>query len=309
VKVSVVIPTYQRRASLERLLEALGRQTLRDFEVVVGVDGSTDGTVAMLEALRPSYALAWVEQPNAGRAAACNAGIRRAAGELVVILDDDMEPAPELLAAHARHHTAGARRCVVGAVPVAAGPETPPHVRYVAAKFEEHLARLAAPGHAMTIRDFYSGNASVPRDDVVAAGLFDEAFRVYGNEDLDLGRRLASAGVELVFAPDAIARQHYEKDLAGLVRDERAKGSTAVLLDRRHPDARAGTRRASLARQARPVRAVRSALVTATHAWPRVPDVVLAGVRVAGRLPPRLRDRVYRFAFDYYFALGVEEAR
>ena len=111
IRVSVVIPTYRRRASLERTLKALGCQTLpaSDYEVVVAIDGSEDGTrelVAMFPAL---FRLTSVWQPNAGRASACNTGIARAQGKLVVLLDDDMEPVPEFLAAHLEAHPPGSR--------------------------------------------------------------------------------------------------------------------------------------------------------------------------------------------------------
>ena len=57
--VSVVIPTHQRRASLERALRALSRQALapHEYEVIVAIDGSTDGTRESVEAMRTPYAL------------------------------------------------------------------------------------------------------------------------------------------------------------------------------------------------------------------------------------------------------------
>ena len=57
--VSVVIPTYQGRDALLRSLDSLGRQTLSadEFEVVVVVDGSRDGTREALEAVETPFAL------------------------------------------------------------------------------------------------------------------------------------------------------------------------------------------------------------------------------------------------------------
>ena len=96
-RVSVVIPTHQRKESVERLVRCLERQTLpgHEFEVVVSVDGSMDGTLEMLERTKWSLSLVVVSRTRGGRAAACNAGIRAARGELVVLLDDDMEPIPD----------------------------------------------------------------------------------------------------------------------------------------------------------------------------------------------------------------------
>src|SRR6266498_3763264 len=94
--ISVVIPTYDRCEALARTLGALARQTLpaKDFEVVVVVDGSRDDTRAVLEMLETPFALRWLWQENLGRSAARNAGIRAARADVVVFVDDDVEPAP-----------------------------------------------------------------------------------------------------------------------------------------------------------------------------------------------------------------------
>jgi glycosyltransferase involved in cell wall biosynthesis len=93
----------------------------------------------------------------------------------------------------------------MGAVPMAVKDGAPPHVRYLAAKFDEHLSRLARPDHSFQIRDFYSGNASIRRNELLTAGLFDDRFRSYGNEDLELAHRLVKSGVRLGFSPEAVA--------------------------------------------------------------------------------------------------------
>src|SRR4051795_10521435 len=102
MRFSVVIPTFERRDIVVRNVQALEGQALRDFEVVVVVDGSTDDTTGALEALDPSFPLTVLEQPNRGRGEACNTGAAAARGELLLILDDDMEADPALLAEHDR---------------------------------------------------------------------------------------------------------------------------------------------------------------------------------------------------------------
>lgn len=88
--VSVVIPTYQRKALVVEAIDSALAQTRDDLEVVVVDDGSTDGTVA---ALRTRYAaeprVRVLAQANGGTASARNAGIDAAAGTYVALLDSD----------------------------------------------------------------------------------------------------------------------------------------------------------------------------------------------------------------------------
>ena len=73
------------------------------FEVLVAIDGSEDGTREMIEQFAMPYQLRGLWQPNRGRAAACNMGLSAARGDLIVIMDDDMEPVPVALQRELRH--------------------------------------------------------------------------------------------------------------------------------------------------------------------------------------------------------------
>jgi GT2 family glycosyltransferase len=309
-RVSVVVPTFQRRDAVRRLLAALAVQTipLDDYEVLVVVDGSDDGTRELVTSLQPGYALRCVWQPNAGRAAACNAGIRLAQGELVVILDDDMEPVPGLLEAHLLAHRSDPRSCVMGSVPVDVGDADPRVAHYIAGRFGAHLQRLADPRHEFVLRDFYSGNASIRRTVLLEAGGFDDAFRVYGNEDLELAYRLVRLGVTLRFCAEAEARQHYEKDFTRLARDTVEKGQTAVLLVRKHPDARAGLRLGTYADGSRAWRLGRSLMLALTRASYRTPAAVVALTRWMERVGVRRLDLHYAFVLDYLYWVGAQSA-
>ena len=305
---SVVIPTYQRSGSLQRLLAALTRQTLSasDYEVIVAIDGSADGTLEVVEAFPSSYAVRAVQQSHRGRAAACNLGIKEATGDIVVILDDDMEPTPGFLTAHYERHRARARVGVLGAVPIEVHPDTPPVVRYIANKFNNHLERLARPGTVIDIRDFYSGNFSIRRAMLIEVAGFDEQFQIYGNEDGDLAARLQQANVQLLYSPEAEARQHYEKDFATLAQDNMAKGRTAVLCASKHPDKVARLKIGSRPEGTARWRMLRTGLVKGSAFSRRIPAEVVRWVtRLEARRAPDLFSW-YSRALDYFFWLGVD---
>jgi GT2 family glycosyltransferase len=307
---SVIVPTYERQAALERLLRALVDQTLphEDYEVVICVDGSTDDTRAMLGAFDAPYPLIWHWQPNSGRAAARNAAIARARGGVLVLLDDDMEPARVLLSAHLAEHPPGSRRCVMGAAPVVFDDHASAVSRYVGRKFNSHLDALARAGRPLALRDFYSGNFSVRRDVLIQAGGFDEAFKVYGNEDLELCWRLRQAGVEIVFSAAALAYQHYTKDFAALARDTLDKGRTAVLLATKHPGARPelklGTYATGSARRRLAVRA----LLALNRLWPGMRTALVNVMGHMEKIQPPGLERAYGLTLDYFYWRGAIEA-
>ena len=199
-RLSVIIPTFQRKVLLERALRALTMQTIppANYEVIVSIDGSEDGTQELVAGFQAPYALRGIWQSHRGRAAACNAGIYAAAGELLVLLDDDMEPLPACLENHAVAHPADSRYGVMGAVPLRLDSASSPVAAYIGNKFNQHLVKLSQPGYRLMLRDFYSGNFSIQREVLLMVGGFDETFRIYGNEDLELSVRLTRAAVNLV---------------------------------------------------------------------------------------------------------------
>lgn len=305
--VSVVIPTRQRREPLRRALLALATQTApaETYEVVVAVDGSTDGTEEMLAGLDAPFALHTVEGPGRGRAAACNAAIAAASGEVLIVLDDDMEPAPELIERHRRHHPAGSKLCVLGAVPVIRNGASPLAARYVEAKFDAHLARLPDPEHRNLPRSFYTGNASLRADLMREVGGFDESFTAYGNEDVELALRLRAAGTTIEYDPEALAHQRYGKDLRGLAQDTLAKGRTTVILARAHPEVFGSLRLADPGESSRPWLAARAVLLRLTRRRARVAGAVFAAAKLLEGLGLWRQPLFYRALLDYAFWAGA----
>jgi len=85
VRISVVIPSYNRRHTLERALRSVIEQTSAVDEIILVDDGSTDDSAAMTAQLFPDVKL--IRQSNRGVSAARNSGIRAARHDWIALLD------------------------------------------------------------------------------------------------------------------------------------------------------------------------------------------------------------------------------
>jgi len=100
-RVSVIIPTFNRKPFLAEALRSVAAQGFPGVECIVVDDGSTDGTAEMAADL-PGIRL--IRQPNRGVSSARNAGIEAAAGRWIAFLDSDDLWMPQKLARQAGYH-------------------------------------------------------------------------------------------------------------------------------------------------------------------------------------------------------------
>lgn len=227
INASVIIPTYNRADVLPICLRSLFEQTADPtcYEILLVDDGCTDATPAVMKELQKvaPCRLVYLRQEHAGRARACNTGIRASRGSLVIILDSDMIVTPEFVSAHLSAHD-----------------EPDLIIRGPVINTTDFVNPTSAPAKLTDIsRAFFSANASVTREKIFAAGLFDEEFVEYGWEDLELGFRLRKLGLKLRHS-SAAACYHLQHGLTGdglpgLIKRERERGHTAVLFLRKHP--------------------------------------------------------------------------
>jgi len=248
-RMSVVVPTFNRRGLLERTLPALLQQAeAGGAEVLVVVDGSRDGTLEMLRRFSGHPALRVISQENRGLAAARNRGTDAASSEVVLFLDDDMLLKHGSIEAHREAHADGRERVVFGGLALAEGLRhsfLKQGIEIWGSQVEE---RLSAPGYEFRFDDCHFGHASMSRRLLQAAGGFDESFVRYGNEDYDLGWRLIQAATEMRYLSSAVACQIYDKTLYRWLRDCECVGMADRDLASKHPSLTRDLRFASVPR-------------------------------------------------------------
>lgn len=209
---TIVIPTYNRVERLRRVILALEQQTypLDAFEVVVVSDGSTDGTDTYLNGLRSKVRVRWFTQPNRGPAAARNLAVQKADGEIILFIDDDVVPEPQILQEHARSHGEANRDVVVvGPLLNPAVFNMSPWVRWEQETLMRQYRALQRGDWPASARQFYTGNASLRRSHILSVGGFDEGFR--RAEDVELAYRLADRGLSFLFNMQAVGRHFAER--------------------------------------------------------------------------------------------------
>ncbi len=270
IDVSVQICTYNRPEMAVACLDSLREQTFPGdrFEVILVDDGSDDDRRAAIDVAAFPFALRVVRLEHGGLARARNAGIRAAAGEVVLFLDDDTIPDRRLIEEHWHAHRQHPRAVVLGWV--------------------NHVDRadIARPRRRrladFSTSFFWTANASVRRCDLLAAGLFDESFTEYGWEDLEIGDRLRALGLARRFNGRAVVshvkRRWRGSDLPGLLRQAEASGRSAVVYVRKRP-----SRRARLATGISPLRMAMNRMLEAGEGWyrrrvERAGDVALQGL-------------------------------
>lgn len=96
-KISIIIPTKNRRETLSRCLTSLVKQDYQDFEVIIVDGGSTDGTTNLVKEYRARLAVKFVRQKKRGLVNAVNEGWSVSDGDIVIRTDDDIMATREWL--------------------------------------------------------------------------------------------------------------------------------------------------------------------------------------------------------------------
>ena len=202
MKLSVVIPTFNRGPLLRRLLVQLSSQSEADFEVCVVDDGSSPPIRELLADLLTPYKLQLIAQDNSGAATARHEGVLAAQGELILFIDDDMQIGSDFIEQHLKAHEGAARAVVLGRIRAdPALSQMPLFERWHSTLLDKKAGAIASGALPVLGNLFFTGNVSLRRADYLAIGGFDTSLG--HSEDVELGLRLEKSGVSFRFSEDA----------------------------------------------------------------------------------------------------------
>ena len=189
--VSVVIPCFNSAETILRAIDSVRRQTVPVLEIIVVDDGSTDGSADLVERNCPDVLV--IRQPNAGSAAARNAGMRRAQGEFIALLDADDLWLPHRLATQLPiMHKEPSVGLVCGTIKwVHAGsncvPRVTPNNRYRLRNAAEVMCNHQVPTSTVLLR----------RAVLDSVGYMDESLRT--SQDTDFFFRIVAKGWQIAY--------------------------------------------------------------------------------------------------------------
>ncbi len=92
---SVIVPVYNRIDEVDDLLASLAAQTVKDFEVIIVEDGSTEPCEEVVNKYADKVAVQYFFKPNEGRSIARNYGMEQAYGDYFIFFDSDCVIPPD----------------------------------------------------------------------------------------------------------------------------------------------------------------------------------------------------------------------
>ena len=298
MRVSVIIPTFNRLSGLQRVLAAVGvqwRPPGTELEVVVVDDGSDDGTREWLASKSDSEGWQVVRQDNAGPAVARNRGFENASGEIVLFLGDDTVPQQGWLAAHLEDHRLFGESgplAVLGYTSFADDIDSP-FLRFINEYGAQFGYSIIESPTAVPFNFFYTSNISLPRAELVRHGGFREDFPAAAWEDIEFAYRAQRDGLVIRYQPRARTLHEHCIRPRTFCRRQRTSGLSAAIFFALHPELGSllGVHRA---RRGWVVRRLRTLLL-----W----SAIELGERIEGVVPAA----VYQNFLDLCYERGLAE--
>ena len=219
LRISVVIPGYNRWQTLEMALDRLATQTIspESFEVVVVDDGSTDNLATMVQSRMESspYLLRYLWHENTGPGYTQNRGVREANADLVMIMPGDILATECMLEEHIKDHQANPSEniAILGRVTQSLElPQTVFQSNWNPFRYDQIEGK-----RELDSTQFFGCNISLKKKFLLENGLFIER-KGAAHEDIEIGYRLGEKGLRILYNDKALAFHHHHETLESACR-------------------------------------------------------------------------------------------
>ncbi len=230
---SLIIPVYNRPQEVDELLESLCAQTIKDFEVVVVEDGSSEKCDTVCERYADKLELHYYFKPNSGPGPSRNYGAERSQGEYLIILDSDVivpENYLETIKAELDREP-----CDAFGGPDRAHDSFTPIQKAINYAMTSFFTTGGIRGGKRKMDKFYprSFNLGIKKSVYEALGGF--APMRYG-EDIDLSTRIFKGGYSCRLFPEAYVYHKRRVKFSSFFRQVKHSGEARVELKKKYPD-------------------------------------------------------------------------
>jgi glycosyltransferase involved in cell wall biosynthesis len=239
--VSVVIPVYNSGAVISGCLQSLSCSDFPtdNYEIIVVDDGSSDDTYSIARKLSETSParIGVLRQIHRGPAAARNTGIRNAGGRIVLFTGADCFAERGLLRNHVGAHELHKKEniAILGYTTWHPALKVSPFMRWLENSGMQFDYGRIGHGEEASYRHFYTSNISLKKNFMLKAGIFDESFVYAAFDDIELGYRLTSSGLKIIYNKTAIVYHLHPTDPLRYSHRQRMAGRSMVLFTRKHP--------------------------------------------------------------------------
>lgn len=234
-RVSIVIPTRNRAKKLRGCLEKLREQDFKNFEIVVVDDGSTDNTKEVVRKFS-GLEIKYIYQEHIQQGAARNKGIKNASGKYIAFIGDDIFPETRWLSEHMKVHEQNMGIAVLGFTLWPREWKINDFMKYLAPNGPQFNYGIIEDVNNCGWDFFLTSNISLEKI-WFEKDLFDENFRGWGYEDLELGYRLEKKGLRIVFNNKAVAyHHHYYDNPEAFLKKQKNAAYSALYFSKKFPE-------------------------------------------------------------------------
>ena len=181
-KISIVIPVYNAEKTIKRTLEAIYKNSFKDFEVIIVNDGSTDNSVEIIK----KYPVKIFHQKNLGVSEARNAGVKNSNSDLILFVDSDVILPKKTLGKVYETFKNNKINILQGI------PDSESYYRDMISDYENLYLHHHFSKQNNTLNSFYTGFTVIRKSLFEKFGGFNKNIHIL--EDGELGQRLLNAG-------------------------------------------------------------------------------------------------------------------
>lgn len=226
----MIVPVYNRIDEVRDLLDSLSHQTLKNFEVVIVEDGSTEPCDDAVKEF-PEVDVSYYYKENEGRSIARNYGLERARGEYFIFFDSDCVIPPDYFATLTRELDANPTDCFGG--PDAAHDSFTPTQKAINFAMTSFLTTGGIRGGKVSLEKFVprTFNMGYSRKVYERVGGFREMF----SEDIDMSTRIREAGFSIALIRTAYVYHKRRGNLRKFMRQVYVFGMSRITLKLLYP--------------------------------------------------------------------------